>query len=196
MIRQSLRKKKADGKNLVTPFPVCCPEPVLETTSKPVNTCKDPFGNDGQCIQFKKCPHLFAMYDQKPISPRNRQLLRDSKCDFINNIPYVCCSNEPLENVVPENLIPENIVPENVDGKESVTDTNDSQMPEWFESLKSKLSDFKECGRDAPDRILGGSITEIDEFPWTVRLEYRNGKLFCNSIQLKVTRYLVEINNF
>lgn len=39
--------------------------------------------------------------------------------------------------------------------------------------LKEILSQPPACGQDAPNRIFGGQETEINEFPWTVLLNYK-----------------------
>lgn len=56
------------------------------------------------------------------------------------------------------------------------------------------LPDLTVCGLDSlGDRIFGGNETEIDQFPWTVALEYRNKNPPCVNCggSLINTRYVI-----
>lgn len=45
--------------------------------------------------------------------------------------------------------------------------------PQWLISLREKVPQPPYCGADvATDKIFGGDVTEINEFGWTVLLEY------------------------
>lgn len=44
--------------------------------------------------------------------------------------------------------------------------------PQTSSSSAGKLPKAPECGIDSPDRIHGGEVTKIDEFPWLVQLLY------------------------
>lgn len=45
-----------------------------------------------------------------------------------------------------------------------------------------------ECGGDTSDRIYGGNVTKIDEYPWLALLEYT--KCRCHSTKNFLSRYL------
>lgn len=49
----------------------------------------------------------------------------------------------------------------------------------WLENLKSKVPEPPHCGQGLQDRIIGGSETEINEYPWTVLLDYEKRKTVC-----------------
>lgn len=97
------------------------------------------------------------MVTTNPLSSETRSFLKKSQCGFINRVPYVCCS----ENVQPINVpVPAPKRP----------------LPDWYFKLKSKLPHSPKCGRNAQDRIFGGTEVDLDEFPWTVLLEYKKCK--------------------
>ena len=53
--------------------------------------------------------------------------------------------------------------------------TTENSEPNWLKLLKQKVPQPTICG-DANDiRIFHGKKTDIDQFPWTVLLEYRKG---------------------
>jgi hypothetical protein len=44
----------------------------------------------------------------------------------------------------------------------------------WLDSLKRKVPQAPNCGQSMQYRIMGGKQTEINEYPWTVLLEYED----------------------
>lgn len=137
---------------------------VFKIENKP---CKDPSNNSGTCIKFKSCPRLLAMIEQKPLSPTNRQFLKASQCGFKDESAYVCCSDDLEIATTASPIIDE---PKN----ETIKHT------EWYKKLIKNFPSPSECGLDVQDRIFGGIQTEIDEYPWTVQLEF----LKCQSVTL------------
>jgi Regulatory CLIP domain of proteinases len=109
--------------------------------------CQTPDNKFGSCIPIKQCSSLLKILNSKPISQQNLQLLRKSQCDFTNNVVQVCCANEK---------------PMTVDQRGQI-DAN------------KLLPDYKTCGAVVHDRIYGGEQTKVDEFPWTVLIQYVDG---------------------
>lgn len=52
------------------------------------------------------------------------------------------------------------------------------ESPEWLNKLKQKLPRPPYCGYDSSDRIIAGNITQIDEFSWTVLINYIKCELY------------------
>lgn len=97
---------------------------------------------------------------------------------MINDVPHVCCSNG-----VPPVVGGKNVTTEaSTSTTENISiETAEEPIPEWIESLKKKLP--SECGKDVKsDRIFGGKVTDIDEFPWTVLLEYLKREFLSDSV--------------
>lgn len=102
------------------------------------------------------------VFTQKPISPENRQWLKESQCGFVNKKPYVCCSKNSEAATISTPQIVTISKPE----------IEALQQSEWLKELRRKVPQPPDCGRDASDRIFGGIHAEIDEHPWTVLLEF------------------------
>lgn len=149
---------------------VCCPVHPPTTTPTTVtvdddaenSTCTDFWNQSGSCIRLKNCPKFLEIYMKKPLSDRNKHFLRSNKCgpDSERGRALVCCSSQPI--------------PLEETRRKIVTTTTTSQpilsSPPWLESLNKKVND--ESCATLPDRILGGTSTAVDEYPWTVLLEY------------------------
>lgn len=54
--------------------------------------------------------------------------------------------------------------------------TDSESLPDWLEILKSKVPQAPECGFDAPNRIVGGTVAGMTDFPWAVLIEYEKRK--------------------
>ena len=140
-------------------------------------SCKNPQNKNGVCVKFRECPKLFQIFQNTPISPKNRELLRKSQCAFKDKVAYVCCVEEdevttlaPVETTTPE-------------GTE----------PDWLKTLKQKVPEAPDCGNDAEGRIFGGSATEIDEFSWTVLLEYKKREFVQFFFEIIDNRFLLNL---
>lgn len=144
--------------------------------------CIDPAEKNGTCIDLKSCHHLSAMFNKKPISPENRSFLRRSQCGFRFSSPYVCCAEIVETATADQTLKPE---PSNEASEEN----------KLFKLLKNKFPQPPECGQGpANDRIFGGQETEIDEFPWTVQLEFLKSRSVSQSKCTNNISYLITVN--
>lgn len=113
------------------------------------------------------------MLDTRPISSEVKTFLRRSQCEFKDKIPYVCCANDEDEESPAETTTTESAV---IEEEDTTTAVSEKAEPEWLKALKAKVPKPPVCGYDAQDRIFGGKVTEIKEFPWAVLLEYKKRK--------------------
>lgn len=132
------------------------------------SSCLDPNGVDGKCIAITNCHNIKTIFETRPISPQNRKFLKKSQCGYIDRVAFVCCANiletttKPAPTAAPE-IVP--LVPV------------EEPIPEWLKKLRQKLPLPPNCGLDSHDRILGGSQTEVDEFPWLVLVEFKKREI-------------------
>ncbi|XP_039432139.1 melanization protease 1-like [Culex pipiens pallens] len=114
----------------------------------------------GSCVDIDHCPFLRELAQATILSTQERALLNRRVCG-----PRKVCCEEP--SGVTLNL------------PTSSTPASEIRVPivaaRTAISKKMTLPDTTVCGPDnLGDRIFGGNKTEIDQFPWTVALEYRN----------------------
>ena len=134
------------------------------------SACETPRGEVGECLNLKtSCPELLNLLASIPRKPEDTEYVRRSQCGFVNNDPLVCCPVRqqeqlpvqlPLQPPVQPPVSPEITNP----GNDNVNPTS-RLLPE-------------ECGKEQlqSDRLWGGNIADINEFPWMVLLEYRKCK--------------------
>ena len=114
----------------------------------------------GTCTPFESCLSLQRIFLNKPISPESYSLLVNSQCGFVDDKVYVCCPTEEVtETSVETSKVPASTT--------AAAPTNESHYPKLFPKPPV-------CGVDAPNRVLGGSETDIDDYPWTALIEYLN----------------------
>jgi hypothetical protein len=81
--------------------------------------CKTPNQKNGTCQPLKTCPVLSKIFQDKPVSEANKQLLRDSQCGTGDNgKPLTCCPTEISGSRI--NIIEVDVActtPKNVDGE-------------------------------------------------------------------------------
>lgn len=107
-------------------------------------TCYTPNNQNGLCIPLASCDSLYRLIQKNPLYPEDRNYLRASQCDYVQQ-PYVVCCPDAYNTPSP---------------------------PSNGESLSSLLPAPGVCGTDNTNRIIGGEITKIDEFPWMALIEY------------------------
>lgn len=109
----------------------------------------------GDCIYLKSCASLFEIAKKRPVSHEERLFLSLSQCGLRDGQPLVCCR----ETASPPPTAP------------PVT-----QPPPA--SRNPLLPRPPDCGIDLTDRIYGGNITKVDEYPWMVLLQYSKRKCY------------------
>lgn len=153
---------------------------IANLTEFPGKSCRDGKEKHGTCVQLKTCSKLFTMATSKPVSAANREFLIRSQCAYLNRLPYVCCAHEQESDLTTTTAIALVTTPRvEIVTNIATTSTTEAapEIPDWLKKLKSFLPAAPECGFDAQDRIFGGKETKIDEFPWTVLLEYTKRQL-------------------
>lgn len=107
----------------------------------------------GTCVLLQTCPELFEISKMTPLSSQNYAILLRSKCGAESDETY-CCSMQ--SSALPK-------VEQNVT---KLVEVSRVEVPYAW-------PDPPICGSDFQDRIVGGNITQIDEFPWTVLLLFQ-----------------------
>lgn len=118
---------------------------------------------DGFCVKLNQC----SLYRDapKPLSRKREAFLDQIKCftsiiASSNSISEdgICCPNKYIELNYTEQFD----VDQRFQGKRGI-----------------ELLDMKKCGKvDVSRRIVGGSKTELMEFPWIGLIKYRTGRIF------------------
>lgn len=151
------------------------------------STCTSINGRIGRCIIIHQCPELLNILQTRPLKSETIDLLRQLQCGFDGNNPTVCCpiQNANIDTTYRDNN--ENDIKSNQSFKEQNEQSTDKNIDD--ENLQYDFSNNSliptDCGNDLSQRIIGGEITELDEFPWMVLLEHAKRKSFSLSLSLK-----------
>lgn len=159
------------------------------------STCTSINGRIGRCIIIRQCPELLNILQTRPLKSETIDLLRQLQCGFDGNNPTVCCpiQNANIDTTYRDNN--ENDIKSNQSFKEENEQNTDKNIDD--ENLQYDFSNNSliptDCGNDLSQRIIGGEITELDEFPWMVLLEHAkpNGKvIICGGVLIS-RRYVL-----
>ncbi|XP_073816008.1 serine protease ea-like [Musca autumnalis] len=98
----------------------------------------------GQCRSLVECPSLLQLLKNTNRTPQETQYLQQSMCDQVGTQIYVCCKSQTAVRAA------------------------------TFSSSSSAnlLPSTRDCGKSFDDRIHGGNVTRIDEYPWLALIEY------------------------
>nr|QYL00320.1 pro-phenoloxidase activating protein I [Holotrichia parallela] len=111
-------------------------------------SCHTPNGEVAKCIRINECPILYDAV--LTTDPKVVDFLQKSKCGF-SGVPFVCCGSAASFALPP------------------VTVTR-VRRPDLLP---------KDCGTQLDEeKILGGEMTALAEFPWTVLVGYKNASGF------------------
>lgn len=115
--------------------------------------CRTPRGESGDCINLRQCqPLLDLLHESGSQRQTHLDYLVKSQCGFEGRDPLVCC--------------PIDVRP--VTNRYDQPNVGDQQF-----NLRNNVLLPTDCGNDLTSRIIGGEITELDEFPWMTLLEYQ-----------------------
>lgn len=126
--------------------------------------CTNPIGQNGTCLNIKRCPSLLNMLRQRRLIPGVADFLRESACGYEGNDPKVCCPDSDPRP--PDNSSTSSV-------RESVG-----------------LPDMSKCGTSLAEvedrRVVGGYPAELGAWPWLVALGYKSSpstsvKFLCGS---------------
>ncbi|XP_059055590.1 phenoloxidase-activating enzyme 1-like [Achroia grisella] len=130
------------------------------------SSCVTPLGVPSQCISLYDCPQLLAAFELRPLPSSVVRFLKQSQCGFEGYTPRVCCGplgarDETSTTTQRQRLTTES----NSNTVDPVYDEDSTPEPR------------NTCGVDNNgDRIYGGQITDLDEFPWMALLGYRTSR--------------------
>ncbi|XP_065371856.1 serine protease easter-like isoform X2 [Calliphora vicina] len=122
--------------------------------------CVNPRKESGICIQIKDCDYFLNILNNTSstgLNPADTKFLRESQCghdnsqDSVAKQVLVCCPNSYRNTFTTRNSVTDKTEPGNV------------------------LPEPGVCGNILSNRILGGNVTKIDEFPWMALLQYKTG---------------------
>lgn len=134
----------------------------IEWVTEDEDTCQTPNYDDGVCISIRNCPALLNLLRSKPIQRETSQFLRLSQCGFEGRYPKVCCPNSG--QTIGRLTTPKPPTPDYQEGQ----------------AVYSRLlPDVSVCGLGTNNRIYGGEVAEIDDFPWMALLEYKKRMWLC-----------------
>ncbi|CAG9785716.1 unnamed protein product [Diatraea saccharalis] len=123
--------------------------------------CQTPLGAISECVLLYDCPQLVNAFNQRPLPNRVVTFLRNSQCGFEGYTPKVCCGPLPEDQGTDTTRRPVVTTP-------IATDIDPANEEDSSPARRG------ECGVDTNgDKIFGGQITELDEFPWMALLGYR-----------------------
>ncbi|XP_059610642.1 serine protease easter-like [Phlebotomus argentipes] len=163
-------------------------------------SCLTPTGHRGQCIEWAKCSNIYSIMADLPLNAPNRAYFASSLCAIHSDKIFVCCPGNAEERKAETTcLTPDQKMGKCVYLSQcsSIYDTLRYKRPLTNEdrSFMSRSQcgyedgQYLVCcaGKDSllPQRglecgtmtmgnyVYGGERTLIDEFPWTVLLEYQ-----------------------
>lgn len=122
----------------------------------------------GLCIHIRDCPFLYEILNISEPTPAQRQLLSDSQCGL---------DNRPQSGLVQRILV---CCPDSkrtaqgsaTGGGGSTINNRFSDEPEPGNVLPS----IGKCGVFFANRIIGGTKTQLSEFPWMALLQYKKSE--------------------
>lgn len=124
-------------------------------------SCYTPDNKLGTCINIHKCRILVDIVLKGAKTRQVRSFLRQFQCGYEGrNNPKVCC---PQTTTVQ--------TPNSIKNRPNGGGFTQQQAMESSKLLPAN------CGIDLSNRIIGGTETELGEFPWLTLLEYTTCEL-------------------
>ncbi|KYN27230.1 Serine protease easter [Trachymyrmex cornetzi] len=142
---------------------------ILNTIHPPGDQCTVD-SQVGTCIKARDCTLVSNILQQSREQAIN--YLRRNHCGFEGSNPLVCCVNSESISTPPSVVTNPTLNP-NRNSESSSSPIENFQVDLTNNPLLSN-----DCGRDLSQRIIGGEIAELDEFPWMALVEYQkpNGR--------------------
>lgn len=144
--------------------------------------CSTPNSTVGECTKQPDCPELDQLFQIKNPPFEVIRYLKKSQCGYDEHVPKVCC--ETSSNF--SQYIPAHSPPSQSSSQSPPLQSAPGQAPPAEEPEITLGNRFGEgssspgkhqCGIQLIDnRIILGTITSIDEFPWMALLKYRTRK--------------------
>lgn len=121
-------------------------------------TCNNPDNAQGTCMKLAECASLQPLLNlPRPLPQNVLDYLRRSTCQGPDRYS-VCCSNQPPSV-----------------GRVTPTPVPDVATKRPHPLIDSILPSKSQCGQEVSvNRIVGGEVTGIDQYPWMALIEYEN----------------------
>ncbi|GAB0096571.1 CLIP domain-containing serine protease [Sergentomyia squamirostris] len=116
----------------------------------------------GVCRSSVQCQVYTKLLEQRPLHGDTINFLRQLQCDEENSI---CCTHQG--DYVDPSI-------ENDPSTRKVRPHFEEEVANRF-GPEDELPTLKQCGNSLGNRIIGGKIAGIDDFPWTALLLYESG---------------------
>ncbi|XP_058796722.1 melanization protease 1-like [Phymastichus coffea] len=124
--------------------------------------CTMPNQQLGTCINIRRCPSMLDMLQTRPLTPQITDFLRKSQCGYEGSNPKVCCKYNDIVEAPTEAPIQNPL-------------TNPEPPPNVRNHPNLRLLEAH-CGIINKPKIIGGTVTGINEFPWMALLSYDVGR--------------------
>ncbi|XP_064550791.1 spaetzle-processing enzyme-like [Drosophila montana] len=118
----------------------------------------------GLCIHIRNCPFLYEILNISQSTPEQRQLLSDSQCGLDNTRQsglvqriLVCCPDSKRR----------------MQSADTATGTPVENRSGGEPDPSNVLPSIGTCGILFSNRIIGGTKTQLFEFPWMALLQYK-----------------------
>lgn len=138
--------------------------PVTETTTVRTTRCFIPNNKEnGTCLEASRCPPYIRLKSLSDVTlDTSLEYLTSVHCENETNVsePLVCCpldSNKDYEHFPPPQR-------KQKKQKRRISLVTESGIMSG------------ECGKQVTNRIYGGEIAELDEYPWMVLLVYNSSE--------------------
>ncbi|XP_041969294.1 serine protease 7-like [Aricia agestis] len=143
---------------------------ILDSIKEDVNaTCKNFEGDT--CKILYDCPYVINM-----ITNREFEKARIRLCGFEENKPKVCCPKDveaPKDNVIVFNNETEPSATKRPATREDTSKVPSTTLPTISLGHSDPFPNRSICGQvKNDDRIIGGQLAGIDEFPWLAQLKF------------------------
>lgn len=116
-----------------------------------------------------ECDYLMELVKESHHAKSMNIYVRKNICGFIHKTPKVCCTSDD----------PRLRQSRKIEAKQPTSNLR-VESPQWLKKLQRVFLSPPVCGSqlfEIEDKILGGNLTKVDEFPWTVPLFFSTRKL-------------------
>ncbi|KAF5298248.1 hypothetical protein FQR65_LT09759 [Abscondita terminalis] len=129
---------------------------------EPIEDCETPNGEKAKCVPIKSC--LVITQAIAYLNPDSIEFAKKSQCGYEKDGPWVCCGSSGNKDVSTTTRKPQ-VLPVRTDRPDNVEPLGDMLLPDHT------LCGYQLKLRD--NRIVGGNISDIYEFPWMAALKYQ-----------------------
>lgn len=133
------------------------------------DSCTTPNNEKATCRAIQDCKVIFDAIVTQNSSAIN--FARESQCGY-DSSPLVCCGTDAYHAPTTQNSI-FNIFTRFADTVTQASNLNAGVIIEDFKT--DALPDRTVCGLEKEaKRVIGGTVADLDEFPWMVALEFKS----------------------